>query len=217
MFKKFKTIKHLYDDIGLCYSHPLWILFKGLIKRFIFYRFLQWVYKFDQWHVNYPFELKPYAMFVVKYINENLKPNVVVEIGCGLGEILANIQAKEKYGIDIDKKVLNAASFLHKNKGIKFKEGSFEVVENLNIDVLIALNFLHGVNRETVKNMLEKIFQQNKIKYIIVDNYEEGNYNHNWEIVFKDFPLQLVYKGLPDQYYNKSHSILVFKNIICAG
>lgn len=61
----------------------------------MYYKLLYKIFNFDEWHVSVIGE-RPYAMEVVKYINRFLRENTeykrgrkVVEIGCGLGDIVS--------------------------------------------------------------------------------------------------------------------------------
>ena len=42
-----------------------------------------------------------------------LTPERVVEVGCGLGDILSRIEARDRFGLDEDANVIRAARFLH--------------------------------------------------------------------------------------------------------
>ena len=81
----------------------LLIFVKGLLKR-PYYWFLQRLFHFDKWHTM-PIEHRPYALELCRYINELIEKERlenVVEIGCGLGEILARIKAGQKTGFDVE-------------------------------------------------------------------------------------------------------------------
>src|SRR5882724_2411371 len=51
-------------------------------------RTIRRVFRFDEWHANAPYACRPYKKSVVDLAN-SLRPNTVVEVGCGLGEILS--------------------------------------------------------------------------------------------------------------------------------
>lgn len=137
-----------------------------------FYTLLMCYFKFDKWHAKVPYFYAKYKEIIVNMVN-SMKVNKVVEIGCGLGEIISRIDAKEKYGFDIDKNVLRAARFLHKN--VVFKEGSFDDIINFyhDVDIVIAVNFLHMYDEATVRNIMKRLVYKTKVKYIIIDRYTE--------------------------------------------
>lgn len=64
-------------------------------------------YGLDPWHKS-PYELRRYAQMAAESVNE-LEGKCVVEVGCGLGEILRHINAPKKYGYDINPHVIEAA------------------------------------------------------------------------------------------------------------
>lgn len=67
----------------------------GIIKSFVLYRILHIFFHFDKWHMNAIYNITPYKKEVVKIINE-IRPKFVIEIGCGLGEIISRIKAYKK-------------------------------------------------------------------------------------------------------------------------
>lgn len=95
--------------------------FKGFVKEKR-NSLLRKKYNFPDWHIA-PIEYRPYAQYVSKIVNEYVADSagVVVEIGCGLGEIISSIRVKRKFGFDIKKEVLQAARLLH--PAVKFEKG----------------------------------------------------------------------------------------------
>jgi trans-aconitate methyltransferase len=175
---KLKAVIRLRNKLG---SRD-WLLF--LFKALVLYRILQYIFKFDAWHVLGTYELRPYKREVVREVNQ-LHPRVVVEIGCGLGEIVSRIDAEQKIGIDNDKGVIRAARCLNWRKHVLFLDGSFDTVNTLpinHIDSLIMVNWLHGVAEERIKMELEKLLQYVKVRYVIVDeilNNVKGYTHHH--------------------------------------
>lgn len=92
-------------------------LFLGILAR---------IFKFHRWHAEAPTSACPYRNTVARIVNE-LRPNSVAEIGCGLGGILSRIRASERYGYDIDEGALRAARFLHGRK-IVFAHGDLSAL-----------------------------------------------------------------------------------------
>lgn len=80
-----------------------------MINRY--FRILLWkIFKFEKWHISLLTERK-YAQDVIIFANTQ-KINSIVEIGTGLGDIIRNIYATNKYCLDIDVNVLKANRFL---------------------------------------------------------------------------------------------------------
>ena len=73
---------------------------------------LQRVYGFDRWHVGHAGEV--YAGDIVRSLNDWPADTrrAVVEIGCGLGDILRRLHFTERLGLDRDRGALDAARFL---------------------------------------------------------------------------------------------------------
>lgn len=141
----------------------------GLIKREK-YKKLQKQYQFDEWHIS-PYELRKYIQSVKKYI-EDKQADVVVDIGCGLGELLSCLtNVRIKIGYDESREVILAAESLgRKEQNISFHVGSFKDVHvEDKIDFLITLGFMHGSNEDTWKPAYDAVTSSNDIKNIIVD------------------------------------------------
>lgn len=84
----------------------------GILKRERYKR-LSKRYHFDSWHTS-PYELRKYIQVAAEYMNAN-HAEVVVDIGCGLGEMLHHINAKVKIGFDIHEEPIRAAKMLSKD------------------------------------------------------------------------------------------------------
>jgi SAM-dependent methyltransferase len=146
-----------------------WLLF--LFKALVLYRILHKIFRFDEWHLLGTYELRAYKKEVVKIVNQ-LYPHVVVEIGCGLGEIISRIEAEQKIGVDTDKGVLRAARCLNWRKHVLFFDGSFDAIKTLpfsRIDSLIMINWLHTVPEKRIKMEVKRLLQHMKIRYVVVD------------------------------------------------
>lgn len=142
----------------------------GCLKVF-YYRSLQKRFGFDPWHTS-PYELREYVQAVAAYINRH-RPECVVDIGCGLGDLLAHIQAPKRIGVDPGKGEMEAARHLYGRQGIRFVRGSFdEFGEGMAIDYLITLNFMHGSPESIWKPAYTRICEKNQISHIIVDSYQ---------------------------------------------
>src|ERR1700757_3230744 len=73
---------------------------------------LQRAYGFDRWHVGHAGEA--YAADIVRYLNAwpAADRGSVVEIGCGLGDILRHLACGNRLGLDRDPGALGAARLL---------------------------------------------------------------------------------------------------------
>lgn len=149
----------------------------GTVKREK-YKKLQKRYQFDSWHIS-PYELRKYAQVTAAYINEH-KPEAVVDIGCGLGEILRHIQCPVKKGFDEQQAVLDAAKLLCHKEDIEFVHGSFNKVNDLGrIDYLITLGFMHGGDESMWTASYHEVAKRNDVRRFLVDTLPADGPTHH--------------------------------------
>ena len=136
------------------------------------YKKLQKVYHFDPWHIS-PYELRRYLQAVAEYMNGKA-PAVVVDVGCGLGELLRHTKAKVKIGYDVCEDTLGAARALSRGD-IEYRLGSFdEMAVDRPVDYLVTLGFMHGSREEAWRPCYHDIAARNDIRHFIVDTVPEG-------------------------------------------
>ncbi len=154
------------------------------------YILLQKIYKFDKWHVRGNYYCRSYKSNIIDFLNKYEFENVV-EVGCGLGDILSRVKSKYKLGIDSDINVIKAASFLH--SGVDFKIDSFEnlCIDNLvSCDLLILINWIHNLDPITLENKI--ISLSPRFKYLLVESIEPNCgylHSHKFEIIKQKFTL----------------------------
>ena len=176
-------------------------------------RLISLFFQVNKWHISTPYHCRNYKRKVVDIIN-SLEPKVVVEIGCGVGDIINRIDSDIKFGFDNDKSVIKLATFL--NKKTHFKEASFKGISKVDslreIDALFAINWLHGLELPLINEMFSHLISTSKIKYIIVDQLLKINNNqniHNYDQIFaSNFKKLKIENDDGDNVRN----ILVFKN-----
>ncbi len=186
---------------NLIKQQNLFVYIKGVFRRW-YYIHLQKKFKFDNWHVI-PYELRPYAWYLVHYINNHMNIKSVAEIGCGLGDIIRNISANYKTGVDLSQEVLNCASFLdHKKSGkCKFKKGVFGKVINgipEELDLLITVNFIHNIPEDTLKISYADILKKVKVQNIIVDGKSGKNYKYHhmhWSRIVPGYNVTVIWNS----------------------
>lgn len=144
----------------------------GSVKK-MYYARLRKQYQFDSWHES-PYELRKYAQATAEYINRH-NAQTVVDIGCGLGEVIRNVSTPNRIGLDECGICIEVASKLDKSKQIKYIVGSFnELKVDGIIDYVITLGFMHGSNEDTWKPAYHKCASENDIKAFIVDVLPES-------------------------------------------
>lgn len=158
------------------------------------YTMLQKIYLFDVWHLG-PINYKPYAWDIVftaeKYIDEH-GIQYVVEIGCGLGDVISNIKPVlnrkcKKIGIDRESSVIKAAKLLHPS--ITFLHGSFSRCRNKARVCLIMVNFIHMIPEEELKKEMKRLLSRNNVDLVILDTFSRNKnteyfYSHSGEELF---------------------------------
>mgnify|MGYP003971213251 CR=1 FL=1 len=157
------------------------IIFLISIDKFILYK----VFNFDRWHAQTVVG-NHYVRLIIKTVNSSKATNVV-EIGCGLGEIILNVDSKNKLCLDQSQEVLNAASFISK---LKFKNAVFKKFDFTNDslkdkhDVIIMVNWPHVINEKILKDKFSILFNKNlnNSGFIIIDTVADENYRHNHDI-----------------------------------
>ena len=116
----------------------------------------------------------------------SIKPESVIEIGCGLGEIISRIDSTTKIGFDTCDKVLMAASDYH-DQTIRWQSGSFFEAQTFEKDLLIAINWINNLSPEE----LEKNILSNKstTKYFLLEsitkNTDGFRYYHDFSFMEK--------------------------------
>jgi SAM-dependent methyltransferase len=124
--------------------------------------------RFDPWHATNHAECRPYKRFVAKLVSDQ-KPRTVVEVGCGLGDIVSLIEAKQKIGIDPDKGAITLARLLHPRS--PFIVGDLTALDQVTgpIDVVLAIGWVHVVSPEYLSSALAP--HLDRISYIILDHW----------------------------------------------
>lgn len=170
--RKLETVRR----VGLlrilrCRADRLWL---GLLARY---------FRFDPWHASAPYSCRTYKQTVVDLVN-SLSPHTVVEIGCGLGELLCRIHAPRRYGYDVDQGVIRAARFLHGSK-ISFIHGDAAKVEQDSMDVLILVNWIHSQSPAELFGVLKPLLA--KASYLVLDAIDPdgpGSYRYKHDFAF---------------------------------
>jgi hypothetical protein len=149
---------------------------------------LQRVYGFDPWHSKATYACRPYKSSVVRLAN-SLPLDTVVEIGCGLGDIVSRVKARHRVGIDLAPQVIRAARFLHP-RGIVWMSGSAAALDQQLsvgsvIDCLIMVNWIHNLSAEELKAILAPLLP--RTRYLIMDAIDpdaQGSYRFRHDFSF---------------------------------
>ena len=119
----------------------------------------------------YPFNLIPtqakqYCIDIINHLNNNKNKESVAEIGCGLGDILRNINYEKKFGYDKQIEVLNALNFINKfyrkDNRIELSQLIFgkDSIEGQH-DIIILVNWIHKVPTNILQKSLKELYNKN--------------------------------------------------------
>ena len=149
------------------------------------------MFKLDPWHAHAPYSCRPYKKVVVDLVN-SLKPERVVEVGCGLGDILSRIEARDRLGLDADATVVRAARFLHPGK-VRWLHGRAEDIARAlpadgDIDCLIMVNWIHNLSPEELDALLLPVLP--RTKHLVLDALDADapasyRFKHNFAFLSK--------------------------------
>lgn len=155
-------------------------------------RILFFLFDFNKWHISL-LEERKYAQDIIKYLNLK-SPDFqtkIVEIGCGLAEIIRKANYIDKTGVDYDVHVLKAAKYLSRIEnvqGIKFQVFNFpESRLKGKFNVILMVNWIHNIQSSVLKENLELYFNNNLSQNgeIIIDIIEKNkNYKFNHLVDF---------------------------------
>ena len=123
-----------------------------------------------------PYSCKEYKIQTVS-LASRFKPEVVVDLGCGLGDIVARVDAKRRYGLDIDDRLLKAAHFLFSSK-VTFRKASIfdpdsirDAVSEAQIDLLIMTGWAHGCPFEKFLGAMKNLTKVQRVNKILLDTW----------------------------------------------
>jgi len=179
----------------------------GTIKR-EYYKKLQKQYGFYEWHIS-PYELREYAQVVAKYVNKSDCGNgLIVDVGCGLGEVIANIDKDNRVGYDLDNTVIELAPSVHKREKVVFRTGSFEELcsdyeKGTKIAYLITLAFMQGSTEDKWRDIYHKVAEHFDVEHFIIDTHKEGVNNAHRLDFSKILPADYVLKEKMGPYLSE--------------
>jgi hypothetical protein len=146
------------------------------LRLYFFLLFL--IFKFDKWHFRATYYCSPYKKSAVDIINKNISnSDIVVEVGCGIGEIISRINCRTRIGIDRCANVINAAKFYNRKENIKFISGSFNSIDT-NFDHILLLNFTHEISENKLIGILKIMILKHNPKTIFIDSYHNNYFKH---------------------------------------
>ena len=149
---------------------------------------LQRVYGFDRWHVGHAGET--YARDIVRTLNgwPDSERESVVEIGCGLGDILRHLRFRERLGLDMDRGALEAARLLarfQRGQSPRFEPFEFPRSPLTGVyNAIILVNWIHQVERDIVAGAV-RTYAAHHLRpggAVVLDTVDDPAYEHNHDV-----------------------------------
>lgn len=189
MLKRLRKITKVLEQ----YSHvQIFRIFALILRNYLYFI----CFRLKRWHIGNIRYFRQYQETSLKIL-DFLDPKIVIEFGCGLGEISRNINNLEhSILIDVDPQIIKILKlFKRKNEIIvQFdfcdSSGVVSYLKSIGIekiDVLVALNFLHQLDKKDIVDALALYHDLLEFKYVLIDLAVEG------ESGFRH-PLSLAYE-----------------------
>ena len=160
------------------------------VGKKIFRVILMLFFRFDWWHTS-PLDNRQYACDVIIALEKHAERGAVLELGCGLGDIIGKIKYKEKYFLDVSSSVLRAAKFLQQfsfKRTLNFYE-VFDFVtdtldEKIRLDAIILVNWIHAYESQVLREKLSKLIKANLkngglVVFDVIENNPSYKFNHS--------------------------------------
>jgi hypothetical protein len=152
---------------------------KCIFETFINFA-LYLIFRFEKWHFKSSYHCHPYKK-ITRDIIVDSSPDVIVEIGCGLGDILKSLpKSYLRLGSDIDHRVIKAAKAKHRNDDIRFYN-SVQCIPNSVFThkrvTLVCVNWLHELSRKDLITFFDETIRTIDPHTVIIDRIIEQN-NH---------------------------------------
>ncbi len=186
--KLFKKLKSRANKVGTTYL-LLGIIF--ILRNYL----LRLFFNFQKWHVSSNFFLHPYKSIAVDLVNFS-NPITVLEIGCGLGDIILRTKSQKKIGIDSDKRVLQATKTLGDKSNIWIIADLSSAAQSLKkynitaVDTLIMINWPHTLPLKSICSAVKELKNVVDLKYLVIDLIRENANGYQYK--HRTFDLQIL-------------------------
>ena len=198
-----KTVRFIKKNLSNLINYKL--KFLCLTQR-IYYKLRLHKLNIDKWHLKGTFFCRKYKNVCLKLITEQ-NPQLYIDIGCGLGEILCKVKLNKNYKLGYDKdKVLNKANLiLHANKFNFFssekkliKHANKLKIKNNGLIIISMLNFVHNLSPRELKELIKKYLKNIGPYTLLIDNIFKKEkvykYNHHRYLFNHDGLIKYLYK-----------------------
>ena len=158
------------------------------------------VFDIGPFHIS-TLKSKPYCVDIIRHLNKRDKKESALDIGCGLGDVLRNLNYTHRYGLDRSEGFLSALEFIQKFSLLKERKlilstFNFEDDEiSGSYDVIVICNWIHKFQPDYLRQKFEKMYK--------------FNLNHEGEIIF-----DIIERATPFHPY--AHSVENLNSLIHA-
>lgn len=172
------------------------------------------IFKFENWH-RYSLYDRLYGLEIIKYCNNCKHKNRIIEIGCGLGDLLRNIHFKKRIGLDSEKNVLKAArlyAYITFQFDISYQLFNFPSTPLIGKhDIILMVNWNHQIAPDLLKKYFVEYFNNNLNENgcIIMDTVDNKDYEYNHDINFLTDSIDCELTKLGTYTYNRSIWIIL--------
>jgi len=155
---------------------------------FLVRHLLQRRYAFDRWHVGHANET--YVADIARFLNAwpEARRDAVLEIGCGLGDILRRLRFRTRVGLDRESEVVGAARFLARWRlGTLPRFDVFDFPRDSltgTYDAIILVNWIHEIETAALVPALRAYATRHLREggAIILDTVDDPAYRFNHDI-----------------------------------
>ena len=167
---------------------------------------------------------KKYCQGTIDYLNKRKVRNSVVDIGCGLGDVLRHLNYNTKVGLDHYQNILDSLSLLSK---IFFWRGKIEThlydfnKDHLHgkYDVIILLNWPHKVEPKILREKFEVMYKTNlnpggEIIFDVISSDVLNSpypYHHSADYINKSMHADVNVVG---RYYNDHMAVHGIRSVV---
>lgn len=175
---------------------------------------LQKYFGFDKWHIV-SLRQRKYARDIINYCNQLSNRNFFLEIGCGLGDLVRNVNYTNRVGYDMDQRVLKAAAFLSRiSLGTKIRFSVFNFPSSAisgKYDVILLVNWIHHIEPAILKSKLQKYFNDSLRDggRIIIDTVQHPEYQYNHDVIYLTKDISADLSKLGD--YERQRQVWIIK------
>ena len=171
--------------------------------RFFYYFFLTKKYKINNWHLYNTLNNRPYKKEIIDFCNQkNFK--IVLDYGCGFGEIIKEIKSIKKFAYDSDPNIVKISNQLFNSNNINFLLAEdLNIISKIKLDCVLFINFLHDYNEEKVEYIIS---QFSNSRYILLDAIKPQvkgyKYFHNYNFMKKKYAIEKkIFKEEQDRFF----------------